>query len=654
LPSETQQLLVLAAAEPVGDPSLLWRAADQLGLGVGTAAAAEAVGLLKLNGRVQFCHPLARSVIYGAATQEDRRAAHGALAEATDPQLDPDRRVWHRAQAASGPDEDIAAELERSADLALARGGLAAGAAFLEQAATLSPDPSRRAQRALVAAERHQLAGAPRAATALLSAVAAWPLDELQRAMFDRLRGCAVLHKHGAPEAWRQLLNVAGRLESVDVHLARETYMDALYAAMLVDSTGNRATEEVARAIRHAPELQPRTPADRLLAGLAVRFTDGYVAAAPILKEALRDLRTQIQLETDHRMRWILLALRTAADLFDDRTWDLLATGHLRRARDMGALEVLPPVLIDLGYLRIFTSELDSAAALAREADVVAVATGNARIAGALEPLITAYQDGLRAPRLIETGRRAPTGAARTPPADIDYADTVLHNALGRYDIAIRSAQRCLDQGGLCQATWVIAELVEAGRRAGNAQVASAALQTLSDRTHASGTDWALGIEARSRALLVEGGIAEELYREAIERLARSHVVVELARAHLVYGEWLRRERRRIEAREQLRTADEMFSAMGAHVFAQRARRELLATGESARRRTVDTSGALTKQEQQIVFLARGGCSNQEIASQLFISIKTVEYHLHKAFTKLGINSRYELAHVLPGAERAA
>jgi DNA-binding CsgD family transcriptional regulator len=652
LPDETQQLLLVAAAEPAGDPALLWRAADQLGLAVHTAAPAEAVGLVNLNGRVQFCHPLARSAIYRAATREDRQAAHRALAEATDPQLDPDRRAWHRAQAALGPEEAVAAELERSADRALARGGLAAGAAFLERAATLTPDPSARAQRALGAAERHYLAGAPHGAAALLSRVEAWPLDELQRAMFDRLRSRVVLQMRGGAEAWPQLLNVAERLESLDVHLARETYIDALHAAMLAESPANRATEEVARAIRHAPQLAPpRTAADRLLAGLAVRFTNGYVAAAPALKEAIRELRDQ-GFEAERGLRWILLALRTAADLFDDETWDVLATSHVQIARDLGALSVLPLALVDFAYLRIFASDFDSAAALGVEADVIAEATGNARIAGALELLVAAYQDEFRAPLLIEAARReAATGVGRTPLAYVEYADAMLHNSLGRYDIAMRSAQACLAQGGLCEATWAIAELIEAATRAGMAQVASAALQTLSDRTRASGTDWALGIEARSRALLVEGRVADDLYREAIERLTRSRVVVELARARLLYGEWLRRERRRIEAREQLRTAHDLFSGMGAHIFAQRARRELLATGECTRRRTVDTPDSLTTQEQQVVRLARAGRSNQEIGSQLFISTKTVEYHLHKAFAKLGISSRHELAHVLAFAD---
>lgn len=647
LPAETQQLLLVAAAEPAGDPALLWRVADQLGLAIHTAAPAEAVGLVNLNGRVQFCHPLARSVIYRAATQEDRQAAHRALGEATDPQLDPDRRAWHRAQAALGPDEAVAAELEGSADRALARGGLAAGAAFLERAAALTPDPRRRAQRALAAAEEHHRAGAPHAAIAVLTTIEDRPLHELQCARCDRLRGQIAVHMRGSGEAWRQLLNAARRLESLDVHLARETYIDALYAATLVEPPSNSAAEEVARAIRAAPRLpSPQSPADRLLDGLAVRFTDSYVAAAPTLRQALGDLRDQA-CETDHRLPWTSLALRTAADLFDDETWYLLAASHVQIARDAGALSVLPLALSELARLRIFAGEFDSAAALMDQADAITDATGNAPVTGSLKFLLAAYQDEFGAASLIETGRsEALAGVGRTPLACLEYADAVLYNGVGRYELAMRSAQHSAAQGGLGPSNWALAELVEAATRAGQAQVASAALQTLSERTCSSGSEWALGIAARSRALLAGGRVADALYSEAIERLGRSRVALELARARLLYGEWLRRERRRVEARDQLRTAHDMLSAMGAQVFAHRARRELLATGERARKRSGDPPDALTTQEQQVAHLARSGHSNRDIGSQLFISTKTVEYHLHKAFAKLGISSRHELAHV--------
>jgi len=648
LPTETQRLLLVAAADPVGDATLLWRAADQLGLDVGAAAPAEAAGLLKLGTRVRFRHPHVRWAVYSAASLTDRQAAHRALAAATDPQLDPDRRAWHRAQATLGPDEDVAAELERSADRALARGGLAARAAFLERSAALTPEPRTRTQRALAAAEGHHQAGAPHAATALLAIVQTLPLEERERGVLDWLQGQIALQTHGGAEAWRKLLSAALQLESVDVQLAHETYLDAINAATFVEAPGNRAVEEVAWAIRAAPQLPRPQPAfDRLLEGLAVRFTDGYAAAAPILRRALGDLRENA-VQNTRSLSWLSLALRTAADLFDDESWHLLATRHAQMARDAGALSVLPTALAHVAQLQIFVGAFDAAATLVDEADAIAEVTDSACIAGSLKFLLAAYQDEVGALSLIETGLRAAAASfGSAPRAFLDYANAILHNGLGCYDVAMRSAQSASAHKSLRESTWAHAELVEAAIRTGHVEVAYDAQRRLAAYTSASGTEWALGILARSRALLAEGRSADDLYREAVERLGRSRVTIELARARLVYGEWLRRERRRIEARDQLKTAYELFSAMGAGPFAQRARRELLATGERTRKRAVDTFDSLTAQEQQVARMARSGRSNQEIGNQLFISIKTVEYHLHKTFAKLGISSRHELGQVL-------
>jgi DNA-binding CsgD family transcriptional regulator len=607
MPAETQRVLLVAAAEPVGDPTLLWRAAGQLGLDVHTVAPAECAGLVKVNGRVQFRHPLLRSAVYDASTEADRQAAHRALAEATDAQLNPDRRAWHRAKATLGPDEDVATELAHSADRALARGGAAARAAFLERSAALTGDHQKRAQRTLAAAEEHQYAGAPQVAMTLLTTLESSPLNELQRAFCDRLRGQIGVHTRGGAEAWHRLLNAAARLESLDPPLARETYIVALNAATLIDEHGG--AEKVARAIRAARNESHRIGA---------------------------------------RAHWILLAMRVAADMFDDETWHLLATRLMHSARDTGALSVLPVVLSELALLRIFMGEFNAAAALAQQADGITEATANAPITNSLKVLLAAYQDELGAPLLIEAGRRSgAAGVGGAPPTYLDYADAVLHNGLGRYEAAMRFSQRAAAHDGLGPSTWALADLVEAATRAGHAPVAFSGLQSLSERVRCSGSSWALGIEARSRALLADGRVADELYSEAIQRLGDCRLTVELARARLLYGEWLRRQRRRIEARAQLRTAYDLFSAMGAEVFARRACRELLATGEHMQRRTADTSAALTTQEQQITDMARAGRSNREIGSQLFISTKTVEYHLHKAFAKLGISSRHELAHIL-------
>jgi DNA-binding CsgD family transcriptional regulator len=610
LPAETQQLLLVAAAEPVGDPVLLWRAAEQIGLGVHAAAPAEAVGLLELGTGVRFRHPLVRSAVYAAATLADRRAAHGALAEATDPRVDPDRRAWHRAQPALGPDEDVADELEHSAERALARGGLAAAAAFLERAAALTPGTGSRARRALAAAQAKEQAGAPHAAITLLAAVETWPLDELQRALIDSLRGQIAAHLRRDGDAGPLLLKAARRLESLDIRLARETYLEALYAANVSGRLGNGLLE-VAQAARAAPPLPLPQPApDILLDGLALRFTDGYVAGAPLLKRALGVWRDQ-EVQCD-QARWLSLAL------------------------------------VNLAHLRIFAGELDAAAALMDQADAITDATGNARLANSLTFLLAAYQDELGASTLIEGGLREATARGDGMFVTyLEYASAVLHNGLALYDVAMGAGQPASGPGHLSHSAWALPELVEAAPRAGHVQVATVALQDLSDRARASGTEWALGLEARSRALLAEGRVADDQYREAIDRLGRCRVVMELARARLVYGEWLRRERRRLDAREQLKITYELFAGMGAQAFAQRAGRELLATGERARKRVVESIDQLTPQEAQIAGMARDGRSNQKIGGQLFISPKTVEYHLHKAFTKLGISSRHQLERVL-------
>jgi DNA-binding CsgD family transcriptional regulator len=657
LPAETQQLLLLAAAEPVGDPELLWRAAAQLGLGADAAAPAELAGLLELGSMVRFRHPLVRSAVYAAAPLDKRQQAHRALAEATDWQTDPDRRVWHLAQAALGPDEDVAAELERSANRATARGGLAAAAAFLARAAALTPDFHARARRALAAAQAHEQAGAPHVALASLATVETWPLDQVQRSLLERLRGQIAVHLYGGGgDAAQQLLTAARRLEVLDLPLAHETYLEAMYAAAAIGAwpacaanSSRSAQVAVAQAVRAAPPLPPPQPAtDVLLDGLAVRFTDGYVTAAPILKQALCALRDQ-QVHADHGVRWLSLALRTAMDLFDDDTWHELATRQVQAAREAGALSVLPTALAHLAHLRISEGDLDAAGRLKDEADAITDATGNARVIGSLRFLLAAYQDDLGAPQLIETGLREEAGGAGwSAPGYLDYASAVLNNGLGRYESAMHAAQRARAAGRLAHSTWALPELVEAAGRAGQAPIAAAALHDLAARAQASQTAWALGLEARSRALLAEGRIADGLYREAIRRLEGTRVVLELARARLLYGEWLRRERRRLEAREQLRAAHEQLAGIGARVFAQRARRELLATGERARRRVVETNHLLTWQEHQVASMARDGYSNQEIGGRLFISPKTVEYHLHKAFSKLAITSRYQLEHVLP------
>jgi DNA-binding CsgD family transcriptional regulator len=652
LPTETQRLLLVAAAEPIGDPELLRRAAAELGIPMEAAAPSEADDLMVVGTQVNFRHPLLRSAIYRAATPEERRDAHGALAAATDPEVDPDRRAWHRAQAALDPDEDVAAELELSGGRAQACGGLAAEAAFLERAAALTPEPGRRARRALDAARAKRLAGLPRAASTLLATAATGPLDELDGAMVQRLRGQIALDLSRGGEAAPLLLDSARQLESLDVALARETHLEAIWAASVAGRLGGGVSDaaEAARAAPPAPD--PPRVTDLLVDGLAVRFTEGYAASAPILKQALNTFRDEAGRDEQDMLRsW--MAARVAVELFDDETWNLLATRHVQIARDTGTLSVLPATLNYLTGLRIAEGDLGAAATLLDEADAIAAATGNARSVVARLTLAACRGDEAQASILIEAlEREAPARGDGAVLTAGEVARALLHNGLGHYEKALAAAQQASAHDELGASSLSLPELVEAAVRSDRPQVAADALKRLSERTRAAGTDFALGLEARSRALMSEGAPAESLYREAIELLGRTRMRVEVARAHLLYGEWLRRENRRVDAREQLRSAHEMFSSMGADGFAERAARELLATGEKARKRTPDTRGDLTAQEAQIAQLAREGYSNPEIGAQLFISPRTVEYHLHKVFNKLAITSRMQLADALPNHAR--
>jgi len=658
LPQESRKLLLTAAAEPVGDIPLLRRAAERLGIPIEAAATAEAAGLIELRDRVRFRHPLVRSAVYRSATRAERRDVHGALAEVTDPDLDPDRRAWHRACATVGPDEAVAAELERSAGRSMSHGGVAAAAAFLERAATLTPDPARRTQRSLEAAQAKVTAGAFEEASALLATAEVGPLGEAERARIELLQAQMSFAANRGNEALPLLLAAARRLEPLNAELARATYVDAfsavLFAGRLAVGPGAR---QVAEAVRAA--APPQTPGKRdvLLEGLAVLYTDGYAAAATISHRAVQAfVREEFTLDEALRFAW--LAASTAVSLWDDVGFDVLTRRHLDIARDAGALSALPLALTSRVFVHLFTGDLASAASLVQEIRSIAGVTGGERsLAPYAEVCLAALrgQEDQATPLIRDcladvTARGEGVGLNM-----MHWASAVLCNGLGRYGDALRAAQvAAAEPLELGPPKWALVELVEAGVRTGNIEAAAAALEELSAMTQASGTEWALGIEAGRRALLREGHAAEELYREAIDRLGRTIVCVELARAQLLYGEWLRREGRRVDARAQLRTAHETLTGMGVGAFAERARHELLATGETVRKRTVETFGELTAQEAHIARLAGQGLTNPEIGAELYISPRTVEWHLRKIFTKLGVSTRRELRRSLPDADRTA
>jgi DNA-binding CsgD family transcriptional regulator len=647
LPEETRSLLLVAAAEPVGDPVLVWRAAERLGVGTQAATPAAEAGLLEVGARVRFRHPLVRSAAYRSASLQERQDLHRALAEATDPTLDPDRRAWHRAHATPGPDEEVASELERSAGRAQARGGLAAAAAFLQRSVALTRDPARRMQRALAAAQVNLQAGAFDAALGLLATAETGTLDEFQRARVDLLRAHVAFIAFRGSDAPRLLLNAARRLEPFDLELARDTYLTAHGAALVAGHlAGEDVLLEICRAVRALPPPPgaPR-PLDLLLDGLALLTTEGHAAATPTLQRAARAL-TDIPVEDVLLWGWI--AASASALLWDIEGMRASAAREVRLLRDAGALAALPSSLSNLAFATAWMGDFAGAASLIAETDSVAAAIGSRQAPYALLRLRALQGREAEATATIASAIELAAPGQGLAAAWAQWAAAVLYNGLARYEAAVSAARQATADLRSWSSMWVLPELVEAAVRAGEAELARDALERLAERTQPCGTDFALGIEARSRALLSDGAAADDLYREAIDRLSRTRLRPEFARAHLLYGERLRREGRRVDAREQLRTAHAMFAAIGMEAFAERARRELLATGERVRKRTVETSAELTAQEALIARLARDGLSNPEIGARLFLSPRTVKYHLGKVFTKLDISSRAQLHRALP------
>jgi DNA-binding CsgD family transcriptional regulator len=574
----------------------------------------------------------------------------------TDAEIDPDRHAWHRAHAAAGPDEDVAEELERSAARAQARGGLAAAAAFLERSAELTLEPARRAERLLAAVRAKRDAGAFEAALGLLATLETARLGPYPTAEAEHLRGQIALEQQRGSDAVRLLVSAARRLTPLDAPLARETHLEALVAAMWAGDLdrpgGVLAAAEVARAAPAGPE--PPRAVDVVLDALAIDLTEGYEAAAPFLMRAL-ELLLALDMGSDEvgRSLWLAASRSTQAialELWDADAVHTLATRQLKVAREAGALVQLRLALNFLGGTLVHSGELATAELLFDEDRLVAEATGN-------QPVV--YNDVLvavwrgqeaKATELLEVTRREASarGMGRFV-SSLTHLESVLSNGLGRYEAARDAAWQAFERDDLGFGSLIVPELAEAASRTGDAALLNTALDWVTERARVTPTEWARGIEARVRALASDGAAAEALYREALERLGRTRLRIELARTHLLYGEWLRREQRRVDARTQLRAAYEMLSTMGVDAFAQRAERELLATGETVRKRRVEARGDLSAQEAQIARLARDGLTNPEIGAHLFISPRTVQYHLRKVFLKLGISSRAELDRVLAG-----
>jgi DNA-binding CsgD family transcriptional regulator len=656
LPDQSKRLLLVAAAEPVGNSVLIWTAAERLGISPDAADSATTAGLLEIGTQLRFRHPLVRSVVYGDAPDEDRRLVHSALAEATDPVLDPDRRAWHRAQATLGADEAVALELEESAGRAQARGGIAAAAAFLQLAVSLTEDPDRRAERALGAAQASLQAGSFDAARGLLAIAEAGSLGDFQRAMIDLMRAQLLFTSSRGNEATPLLLAAARRLEPLNLKLARETYLDAFSAALF----GARLNEgigvpEVAAAARTAPRPSDEqvASADLLLDAL-VALSDGYEMAIPPARAALRKLSSE-GISPAERLRWLWQGCVVALEMWDDESASVLSHQSVRIARETGTLSELALALSAFSPVLVLCGELTAAGMAVAETQSVEAATG-IRSAPYGAMILAAWRGQTRETQeLVElTMHDARARGEGVALAICDYARAVLCNSLGQYDEALVAARSASAFEEVVVENWGLSELVEPAVRTGRIDLATEALSRLAMKARATGTGWALGIEARSRALVSGGDAADELFRAAIEHLRGTRVRAELGRAHLLYGEWLRHEGRRVDARDQLRTAHDLFTTVGMDAFAERARVELLATGERVHVRIAQIRDKLTPQEEQIARLARDGLSNPEISAQLFLSPRTVEWHLRKVFAKLGIASRRELRKSLAGPTEQA
>lgn len=657
LPGPTRRLLLTAAAEPVGDSALFLRAAANLGIAIDALGPAEEAGVIEFGPRMRFLHPLMRSAAYRSADPTDRRAAHRALADATDPQADPDRKAWHAANAAAGTDDAVAADLEVSAARAQSRGGIAAAATFLERATVLTSEPVLRGARALEAARAKRDAAAPAAAHELLAIAEAAPLSILQRAQAGRLRAQMefVRSRSGDNAALRvgdtapALIDAAARLEDVDDFSSRETYLESFAALMYAGRLGEPgALREAANAARAAVDRTPESPraVDLLLKGMTERISGGVRAGSTSLRAALQAMRALAEADETQVRRWLVPAFPILQESAAHEVWDEgivhdLSAVVVRQARAAGVLAGLPQALVYSAGAHVLAGEFAMATRLIEEARSITEATSQHGPVRYHSLLLEAWRGNPNALSMID----AAADDARTRGEGrllglTGLATAVLYNGQGRYDVAFGAAREACRHEDLGFYGWALFELVESAVHSGETDIAVDAVQELDDRAGASETDWGLGVLAAARAMLAG---SDSLFREAIDRLSRTRAAVYLARAHLSYGEWLRRGNRRTDARVHLNAAYDSFLRMGADAFAERARRELIAVGEKVRKQPISSGDELTAQEAQIAQAAASGLTNQEIGAQLFISTHTVEWHLRKVFVKLGISSRRQL-----------
>jgi DNA-binding CsgD family transcriptional regulator len=647
LPDETQTFLLIAAADSSGEPALVWRAAMMLELSPAAADPAVSAEIIAVAPRISFRHPLIRSAVIGGSAAPQRAKVHRTLAALCEGDGNADARAWHLAAAATGTDESVASELEDRGAHARASGRYATEAAFYSRAAALTPSPDRRAERLLAAAQAHVTAGAHQAAAAALADARPHLASRVLEANAQRLD--AALHSYSLPNDMpARLLTTARALEEFDVRLARDTYAEALEAVLVSGQLTNEiAMADVGRAALDAPRLDSDpTFADFMIDAFGTRLAIGHVEAAPMMRRAI-DLHVHGASRAAGIVRSATLGNIAAADVWDADGFGAIAHRLEPIERDHGALDPLRITLGALGHFEMWQGNFALADDYHSEATEIAGILGaDRRPWDLLKVELLAWQgreeETRRAVDILTGSLMRAAGAGVT--VNLGRLSLgLLELALQNYADAFDALWPLFEDDVPPQGSQCLAEIVEAAVGCGRSSHARAAFERLDERARASESIWARGLRERSAALLADGDHAEEHHQAAIAALSATVVKTDLARAHLLYGEWLLGQARRPEAREQLRAAYDLFDGMQARAFGGRATRALEQAGSAPRARAERAGRDLTSQEHQIARLAVTGATNNEIAAALFLSPSSVDYHLRKVYRKLGITSRRQL-----------